>query len=62
MGHQLVIYMRAKTEKLTILLKPEQRAEIEKVRHQLEQRGRKASLSAVAVALIEQALRQPAAA
>jgi hypothetical protein len=54
--------MQKKTDKLTLVLTPGQRAEIEKVRHALEQRGRKASLSAVAVALIEQALRQPAAA
>ncbi|MBR1193966.1 hypothetical protein [Bradyrhizobium sp. AUGA SZCCT0160] len=50
-----------RSEKLTLVLKPEQRRQIEAVRHQLEQRGRKASLSAVATALIEQALRQPAA-
>jgi hypothetical protein len=46
-----------KNQKLTLLLTTSQRAQIETVRHQLEQRGRKASLSAVA--LIEQAMHQP---
>jgi hypothetical protein len=50
-----------KPTKLTLVMTPAQRLQIEAVRHQLEQRGRKASLSAVAVALIDQALKQPAA-
>ncbi|WP_155248076.1 hypothetical protein [Variovorax paradoxus] len=49
------------TEKLTLVLKPEQRQQIEAVRHQLEQCGRRASLSAVAVALIERGLQHGAA-
>lgn len=50
-----------KDQRLTLVLSAVQRAQIETLRHELEKRGRKASLSAVAVALIEQALRQPAA-
>lgn len=49
-----------KIERLTLVLKPEQRQQIEAVRHQLEQRGRRASLSAVAVALIERGLQHGA--
>lgn len=47
---------------LTLVLKPEQRQQIEAMRHQLEQRGRRASLLAVAVALIERGLQYGAAA
>lgn len=50
------------TKKLTLVMKPEQRQQIEAVRHQLEQRGRRASLSAVAIALIERGLQHNPAA
>lgn len=50
-----------RTEKLTVLLTQEERRQIEMVRHQLELRGRRVSLSRVAVELIRRGLRQPAA-
>lgn len=49
-----------RVEKLTLVLTPAQRQEIESVRRQLEQRGRRASLSAVAVALLERGLQHNA--
>lgn len=51
-----------KSERLSLVLTPEQRRAIETLRLQLEQRGRRASLNAVAIALIERGLsRQDAA-
>ena len=51
-----------RAEKLTVLLTADERRAIEQVRHALELRGRRASLSRVAVELIRRGLKQPAAA
>jgi hypothetical protein len=49
-----------RSERLALVITPAQKRQIEAVRLELAKRGRQASLSAVAVALIEQALHTPA--
>lgn len=51
-----------RTERLTLVLTEAQRKQVEAIRLQLEQeKGRRASLSAVATALLERGLRAAAA-